>query len=513
MASNAERMSQLFDGFKNAHGTHGDTTKSIAKGGKQEIKKTARTLREPVTLEKWEAHLDGSKPLGIIPIREDQQCVWACIDVDKYDIDLAGAVREIEKRKLPLVLCRSKSGGAHVYLFLTEPEPASEVRAVVKQIAASLGWGDCEIYPKQNQVLADRGDLGNWLNMPYLGGHDTERYAVKKTMAAYSLSEFLNFAEKSRVALGEIQITRQRKKSSAEATDETLNDGPPCLQHLSEVGFPDGTRNMGLFALGVFCKKKYGSKWKEMLEKYNQAFMKPPLSAEEVTGVVMNLEKKEYQYSCKEPPMVNYCNSPLCRARKFGVGGAGAFPEISGLSKLETDPPIWFLDIDDQRIELDTRQLMNYREFQHVCMDQMTVYFMPMKNETWAKIVGEAMENAIIIEASPEMSVRGWFMELLEDFCMNRHRGENKEDILLGKPWYDPDTGKHYFRLRDLVKFLEREGFREWGRNTIGKVITKELGGKKFFNIKGKGANVVYIEEQFITTPDSTLPETEKEPF
>lgn len=510
MSKEAERMSQLFRGFKHAHGTHGVTTKNQIKGGKQEIKKTARTVREEVTIEKWDKHLSGEAPLGIIPIMEDQTCAWGCIDVDKYDLDLAGAVKELKKRKYPLVLCRSKSGGAHVYLFLSEPVAAEEIRYTLREVAASLGWGDCEIFPKQNQIMAERGDLGNWLNMPYLGGDKTERFAVKKTMAAYSLSEFLNYAESRRVLLGDIKITKTKKP--ADVVDG-LHDAPPCLQHMCNVGFPAGQGNNGFFGLVTFCKKKYGSKWKEKAEEYNREFFKPPRPSDEVAETIKRIEAKDYNYKCKDQPMVSYCNSQLCRVMKFGVGGAGAFPEISGLTKLETDPPIWFLDIDDNRVELTTKQLQNYRDFQAVCMDQMTVYFMPMKGGTWAQIVGEAMDKAIILKAAPEMSVRGHFIELLEDFCMSRHRGETSDDLLLGKPWQDPDTGRHYFRLRDLVKFLEKENFRDWGRNTVGKVITEEMGGKKFFNVAGKGVNTVYVEDDFMIPTPSKLPETEKEPF
>jgi len=29
-------------------------------------------------------HLDGTDSLGIIPINEDNQCVWGCVDIDSY---------------------------------------------------------------------------------------------------------------------------------------------------------------------------------------------------------------------------------------------------------------------------------------------------------------------------------------------------------------------------------------------------------------------------------------------
>ncbi len=507
MATTAERMMSLFEGYSDAHGTYSSTEKNNAKGGKLEIKKTARTIREPVTVELWEQHLSGDRPLGIIPIRNDHTCMWGCIDVDRYDIDLGDTVRQLKKMSLPLTVCRTKSGGAHAFIFFREPFSAEETRALLRKMAATMGWGDCEIFPKQNQILSDRGDLGNWLNMPYFAGDKTDRYAVKETDAAYSVGEFLAHAEASRV-LGEESVDVPEPK------DESLDDGPPCLQHLAAMGVPDGTRNNTLFAMGIFCKKKFGSRWKEMLEQYNRDYMTPPLDASEVVETIKNLERKDYNYSCKDQPLVSYCNSTLCRMRKYGVGGGGLYPEVSGLSKLETEPPLWFMDIEDQRIELTTRQLQNYKEFQAVCMETLTCFFMPMKAETWAALVGDAMQNAIILEAPPEMSISGHFMELVEDFCMNRHRGETQEDLFLGKPWYDEESRRHYFRLKDLSSFLEREGFKyaNWGRNKIGREVER-IGGKHFFNIKSKGVNVFWVPDTFTAVPELSLPKSEETPI
>ncbi len=506
MSTHAERMMSLFEGYSGAHGTHGATNKNANKGGKLEIKKSARTVREPVTVELWEKHLSGERALGIIPIREDQMCVWGCIDVDRYDIDLAETVREVRSRKLPLIICRTKSGGVHAYLFLSSPEPAPDLRASLKQMSASMGWGDCEIFPKQNQILVERGDLGNWLNMPYLGGNSTDRYAVKETMAGYSIDEFLDMAEAARTDLNFVA------ESVPESKDQTLGDGPPCLQHLTTVGFPDGTRNKGLFALGIFCRKKFGSKWKDMVEQYNRDFMKPPLSSDEVSMLIKNLDKKDYHYSCKDEPIVSYCNSALCRTRKFGVGGSGLYPVISGLTKLETEPPLWFLDIEDERIELTTRDLQNYRDFQQKCMDQLTIMFLPMKLETWATMVSEAMQNAIILEAAPETSTKGHFDELLETFLTDRHRGEVREDLLLGKPWQDSETGRHYFRLKDLMNFLERENFKVWGRNKVGAVL-EEIGGRKGHNIRKKFVNTFWVPDEFVASDPLDTPETRQSPI
>lgn len=502
----AARMMALFEGYHGAHGRHGKMSPNANKGGKQEIKKSATTVREPVTIELWEQHLSGEQPLGIIPIREDGMCLWGCIDVDQYDLDLGHIRRELDKRSLPLVLCRTKSGGAHVFLFLLEPTPAEMVIDKLRQVAASMGWGGSEIFPKQKQILSDRGDLGNWLNMPYLDAKQTVRYGVKASGGAMTIGEFLESAEENKTSLDSLAEMKA-------APDESLSDGPPCLQHLSTVGFPEGTRNNGLFGLGIFCKRKFANKWQEMLEKYNREFMDPPLPSDEVQRVIQSLEKKEYQYKCKDQPCVDYCNAALCKTRKFGVGGAGKYPTISGLSKLDAgEDSLWFMDIEDERVELTTDQLQNYREFQRVCINQLTIFFLPMKSETWASMVGEAMESATIIEPAPEMTAIGHFKELLEEFVMNRYRGNSVNDLYLGKTFFAEEEGRHYFRLQDLMAHLDRAGFRQWGRNKIGRRL-EEMGGRHFFNDKGKGVNTYWVpSDMFVPIPETDLPESQTDP-
>lgn len=508
----------LFEGYAEAYGTHGATKKSASKGGKLEIKASAKTLREPVTVQLWERHLAGDLPIGIIPIRDNFTCLWGVIDVDQYDLSHSEIVDTVKKEELPLILCRSKSGGAHLFLFMAEPVSAELMRTKLAELAAILGYGSSEIFPKQTNVMLERGDLGSWLNMPYLGGDETERYAVKAGGAGMTLTEFLRTAEASRLTeaqLEELGPKRRRAAGNGRAAtpDVLLDQGPPCLQHLSATGFPEGTRNRGLFALGVFAKKKYPLRWKQVLEDMNQKFMSPPMPSEEVVMVQKSLEKKDYQYTCKEYPLSAHCNSGLCRGRKFGVGGDDDYPVITGLSVLDSEPPLWFLDIDGHRVEMTTDQLQSYTLFHKLCMEKLFICFKLQKQDTWLGQVSVAMRDAVRVEAPPEVGLTGKFFDLLEDFCENKHKAEFKEQILLGRPWHDEDEGRHYFRLKDLEKFLEIAGLKGYPRNMIITRIRQAGGDAHFFNLKGKGTNCWWVPATFTPIPTIEVPSIEGDPI
>ena len=95
--------------------------------------------RAPVTDNLWQDHLDGKDPaLGIIPINENNMCKWGCIDVDVYNLDHLVLMRNIKGMGFPLVTFRSKSGGAHLFLFAKEFIPAGLMQSKLKAMAKAL---------------------------------------------------------------------------------------------------------------------------------------------------------------------------------------------------------------------------------------------------------------------------------------------------------------------------------------------------------------------------------------
>ena len=178
------RFKAIFSGLDIAYGTY--KIEGSRGDGKQAGK--AVVVRKPPTDDLWEKHLEGVEPsLGIIPIRADNTCIWGCIDIDQYPLDHLGLVTKIRKLNLPLVVCRSKSGGAHAFLFTKEPVSAAMMQNCLQACAALLGESGREIFPKQSEILVDRGDTGNFLNLHYFAGDNGMRYAINDEGAAATL--------------------------------------------------------------------------------------------------------------------------------------------------------------------------------------------------------------------------------------------------------------------------------------------------------------------------------------
>lgn len=491
-------MSALFAGYEGVHGTHGEPVHSPTKG-KWEIKSSARTIRSPVTDDLWRQHLAGERPLGVAPLRADGTTSWGAVDVDEYDDNPLEYLRKVEEAGLKIVPCRSKSGGLHLFVFLAEPAPAGDLIRALQAIAARLGLAEAEIFPKQERVLSDRGDLPNWMVIPYFGSNYgnriREQVGLRKTGAELTLAEFVAAAEAARMTRDELAaLTAVPRRNGVHVNGAApYADGPPCLEHLASVGIVAPGRNTALLHAGVYWKRKDPNGWRERIEEVNRSQLRPPLEASEVLGIIRSLEKKDYEFLCKQQPMRAHCNSAVCRARPYGVGAEDEWPKISSLSKLDTQPPIWFVDVNGDRLELTTRDLQDYRSFHRACMEVGNRCYRPLKEADWFAIVNAAMDGLVLVEAPKDVSDEGRFQELLEEFLTNRQRGTEREHLLLGRPWESEEDRRHYFRLQDLQRFVLREGVRDLPRGRMTQMV-KNLGGShQYLTIKGLSRNYWWV--------------------
>jgi len=109
-----QRFMAAFEGFSAAHGQ--TQISEERRAGKQKAKSII--VRKPLTVELIADHLKGGLGVGSIPINEDNRCRFGALDIDQYPLDLAALDKKIQKMEVPAVVCRSKSGGAHIFFLL-----------------------------------------------------------------------------------------------------------------------------------------------------------------------------------------------------------------------------------------------------------------------------------------------------------------------------------------------------------------------------------------------------------
>ena len=108
------KFKNIFNGLTIAYGQYQPGERG--ESGKQKGK--AFIVRGTVTDELWKNHLEGKgAALGIIPITENNDCRWGCIDIDEYNFDHSKLIQSIRTSNLPLIVCRSNQA-EHTYFYL-----------------------------------------------------------------------------------------------------------------------------------------------------------------------------------------------------------------------------------------------------------------------------------------------------------------------------------------------------------------------------------------------------------
>jgi hypothetical protein len=132
----------------------------------------------PLTPAAVRTHLTGTSTLGIYPLQQDESCWLLAIDFDKagWQEDVVATLDACEALGIPAALERSRSGqGAHLWVFFTEPVPASLARnlgsavlteALDRRYQIGLDSYD-RLFPSQDTLPA--GGFGNLIALPLQG--------------------------------------------------------------------------------------------------------------------------------------------------------------------------------------------------------------------------------------------------------------------------------------------------------------------------------------------------------
>lgn len=483
-----EQFAAFFSGLTRAHGVH---EPSPAIPG-EKAKGKSYTVEEPVTIEIYDEHLDGVRGMGVVPIRDDGTLSFGAIDIDVYDLDLAALEKKIIDKSLPLVVCRTKSGGAHAYLFLKTPTPAGVIIKALRSWAHELGYGKSEIFPKQEFVSTAAGSIGNWINLPYFEANDTQRYAIKNGNPI-TFIDFLNYAKERAIDW----IAYQQSKTS-----DVLFEAPPCLVALAEQTITTGSRNNGLFNFAVYARLRFEkspnqakSDWEEELRNINETYFSPPLLPVEVREVVKSSRRKTYFYTCNRDPVRPHCNKEQCKHRQFGIAAFETAPDVQleGLTKIMTDPPTWVALVDGQSLELTTDDLMMQSKFRKVCLERLNKIPRALSAPVWEQHLGTLLANVVVVEAPKDASVEGQFLAHVETFCTGRAQARSIDEILQGKPW--TDNGRTYFRSTDLNRFLSQQQFRDLTKPKMWAILKRSGGTAQDLELKGKATKVWSVPE------------------
>lgn len=276
-SKNLQEFMSLFQGYEKAHVQFREGPEA-GKGEKQSGK--YMTVEKPATTAEFNAHLHGDGPgLVIIPLMQDNNCCFGAIDIDERGMDIHALDMEVRRLGLPLVTCRSKSAGAHLYMFLKQPTPATKVREALSNWAVVLGHSKAEIFPKQTS--RDLTPVGSGINLPYYGGPRTARYAIGEGKSL-SIAGFMALAEGLKASPEDLKKRFSAIPQKTSVVKKSHSAGFAALDII-----PEGQRHNEIMRLGVQLKKQgYDDDViRAVLKQAAEKRCDPPLSQDEVDDV------------------------------------------------------------------------------------------------------------------------------------------------------------------------------------------------------------------------------------
>lgn len=468
-----ERFKQAFDGYHLAYGLLGELEEDET--GKMQGSNIV--IKKEITNELFEKHLSGTgNGLRLIPLKYNDKLKYAVIDLDRKQKTnpLKHTIEELEdkikKLGLPLIPCKSKSGDVHLYCFMKEEIDAKILMNRISEWAGLLGYGAAEKFPKQVKRVSQE-DVGSALNLPYYNANNTSRYAVNKHKKL-NLEEFLDYVETAKCSIEEI------KNFKHENIDDSFDDAPPCLQTIASLEVCDGSRNIGLYNFAVYFKQKYADDFEARVQKINADIFQPMLSIKEVENIIKSVNKKEYFYTCSQDPIISYCNKTECYKRDFGIGcqtSAGELFIDSLTKRINKDQITWYAEIQGERVQLTTEELLNQKLLQKRLLDSLNKIYAPMKQQKWIGMIDKLIKNCTFIVDPEDASREGQFKALLKSYLSGASLGDKPEHLKQDRPYFDKNNNVIWFKSTWLFIFLNSKRFFHTNAEIWGWL--KEMGG------------------------------------
>jgi hypothetical protein len=459
-----ERIGKLFRGLERAHGEFRE--KSDLRKSDNKVQGSAKTVEGEVTRDHWAAHLAGEYGVGVVPITDAGTCTFAAIDFDNYnEYTVKRFVIDAKKSGFPFVWCKSKSGGAHLYMFFAEPIAAADVRKKLGDLARALGYPKIEIFPKQETL--EPGQIGNWINLPYFNEKYTARYGFDDNSQPISECDaFLDYAESKLVLPEDFEALK------VVSQEIPFSDAPPCIQQMAHAGIADGERNKSLFQFAIYAKKKHPEDWEAQVLEWNGEYFAPGLPYNEVKNTIFKslAGDKEYGYLCKEPVCSEVCNKPLCQTREFGimgglvqvwddwnVEGVRKLVQVNALGEQTDDPPRYIISINGNDVNFSRPELTSNMKFREKVFEKLDKMPPRMNNNMWDQMIQHWLINHTVVEIPYELTETANLGTFIKDFIEVAPEAQTRLDVRNGMVLFE--NGAFLFHFEAFSKFLQQHKY------------------------------------------------------
>ena len=459
-----KELYKLFTGYTKSYVKLSLTGESDTNGKKQA---KYLTVHEPVSPAIWEDHLNGKYRIGLRPEMDDE-CVWACIDLDPNDYKNYSQKKYIDiikKYDLPFIPVVSKSGGLHMFIWFKEPAKIDKVKLKLQEFNEQYFLAN-EIFPCNKTI-----------NMPYFNMNATMEFAYNNNGTPVLVGQFIELIKSKAInpkdffnfKVLEYEVERDWKHF------------PPCVQKLIQEGWSGNMRHQYLYNVTVLeMRKSPGINYSDLdviMQDRNKNIFTNPLPNTEVSQIAKSIHKDGYGYQCppKHTEYAPICNYDICKTRKLGRGEEtpSIVDKFTNISYVQDIKNTWFeFDYEGQHITVTPDDMKDEKSWR-VKLLRYRVFWLTLPKNKKGPSLFELLMKAIV-EKSVENtehrftdSVEEERYEILKKFFESHIEQDRFEKLKDGYVVLDSNTNVCYFKKITLANFLQKSGTRSFANPMI----------------------------------------------
>ena len=385
---------------------------------------------------------------------------------------------------------RSKSGRAHVYMFMKDFTSAKEVKLVMNKFAAKLGLANIldRVYPMQESL--GENDFGSWLNMPYYNQEEGSTYAYKDDFDSATIEEFFEMYDSYAQEDLTVHLVEEVKQNIKKPKEKKLEDFfLPCVKNclaennnkipsninrndflLHKFTWSNRAMEKGVKKIPEFSNLNS----KSLLKHFNKKFLEEPLDEKEIEQTIFKSEDREYNYLCKKPTIKKYCDASACTRHTCGITPleadqlVKATQALGNITQYLSKPPIFFESVDVKndngdgykriKIEMQGEDIIDKQKWIRKLANQG--YFphpsvLDMKQKEFQGMQYQRLEAMLYEAADEEASEDFEFKSLIYNFIKKTTVSYDKSALFNQGCYVNQETKELDFRLPNLMNYLK----------------------------------------------------------
>ena len=425
-------------------------------------KKEARyiTVQEDISPKIWKDHLDGKYRIGLRPELDDE-CVWACIDIDPNDYKNYSKKKTIDiiaNFNLPFIPVVSKSGGLHLFIFFTKPAKIDKVKLKLQKYNEQYFLAN-EIFPCNKTI-----------NMPYFNMNATMEFAYNNQHTPVLVGQFIELVKAKAIDPEKFYNTTIEEYD----VERDWKHFPPCVQKLVQEGWSGGMRHQFLYNVCVLeMKKSQGINYSDLnviMQQRNKQIFSKPLPETEVSQMTKTIHKEGYGFQCppKHSEFAPICNYEVCKTRRLGRGDdtPSIIDKFTNITYVQDTKNTWFdFEYEGQRVTVTPDDMKDEKSWR-VKLLRYRIYWLTLPKPRKGISPFEMLMKSIV-EKSVESTEHKYTdtveeekYETLKKFFESHIEQDRFEKLKDGYVVLDSNTNICYFKKITIANFLNKSGTR-----------------------------------------------------